>query len=84
MNFILHKQKPTPRKVGVPGKLAIHDGQACLFDKHDIPIVQLDKPEIVFVNQAGMMLRGFEPAGYTIKGVQRWQYQEWFLSYENK
>ena len=80
MNVTIHKQKPSPRKTGVSGQLAVHDKQAWLFS-NDIPVMQLDRPEIIFVNQDGMMLRGFEPAGYTKSGVQRWSYQEWYCRY---
>ena len=79
MNFTLYKQRPRPRKTGVSGYLAVHDSQAFLFDSDNLPIAQMDKPEIKFINQDGIMLRGFEPVGYTASGVQKWEYQEWLL-----
>lgn len=82
MKVSVHKQKPSARKVAISGRLALHDGVAILIGEGDLCLTELHKPEIVFINQEGLMLRGFEKNGYTVSGQQKYLYQEWFCRYE--
>lgn len=87
MNFILHKQKPKPDKKGIEGNLAVHDlppeGLAAYFFQDEKILAQLNKPDIVFINPPGIMLRGYEPAGVDRQGRQKFTYQEWFLRFKD-
>jgi hypothetical protein len=81
LKYLLHKQKPTPRKVGISGTLSVTDGVARFWAGETL-VTELHKPEIIFINPDGIRLRGFEPAGYTKSGVQRFEYQEWMVRYD--
>lgn len=78
----LHKQKPKPDKTGNNGSLAVHnlppDGLVAYFFQDERIIAEIRKPDIVFINQHGIMLKGYEPAGCNKKGQQKFNYQEWF------
>lgn len=82
MQFTLYKQKPVPRKTGVSGYVNGDSKAAHFFGKGDNLIATLEKPEIKFVSIDSMMLRGYEPNGYTVNGVQKLTYQEWLLRVE--
>jgi len=85
MNFILHKQKPKPNRKGIRGSLAVHnlppDGLVAYFIQDETIIAKLHKPDIVFINLPGIMLKGYEPAGADRQGRQKFTYQEWFCSF---
>jgi len=82
MNLILHKQKPKPNKEGIKGSLCVHDlppdGLVAYFLKSEEIICTLKKPDIIFINAHGIMLKGYEPAGCDKQGRQKFAYQEWF------
>lgn len=83
MNFILHKQKPTPRKIGVAGYPAGDKDNIAFFDSHHNLITELTKPELLHISSEGMMLRGFELNGFDKSGRHKYLYQEWWLRYDN-
>ena len=82
MNATLYKQKPAPRKVGVTGYVASDPKTARFFGADDTLIATLEAPTLKFISVDGMMLHGFEPNGYTVRGIQKLFYQEWLLRFE--
>ena len=82
MNATLYKQKPKPRKTGVIGYIASDAKTTHFYDLNDNLVTSLQVPEIKFIGPDGILLRGFEPVGFTVSGVQKLVYQEWLLSIE--
>ena len=78
MEFIIHIQKPTPQKVGKIGFVNGNDGELHFFINDEL-VYSLIKPDIIFISQDGMLIRGYEPAGFDKSGLQIFKYQEWLL-----
>ena len=79
MNATLYKQIPKPDKVGFTGYINSDDKTAHFFAVDGLLVTTLEKPEIKFISADGIMLRGFQPNGFTAQGVQKLVYQEWLL-----
>jgi len=82
MNAILYKQKPSPRKTGVTGYINSDAKSARFYDPTHNLVATLEAPELKFISADSLMLRGFEPAGFTVGKVQKLVYQEWLLRFE--
>lgn len=54
---------------------------ALFFDDNDVLIAELKSPELIFVNQHGIAIKGYQPDGYTKTGVPKYKYIEWFCSF---
>lgn len=82
MKCILHKQIPKVDKKGTKGMLAVHllEGKetTALFFQDERILAELKKPDIIFINQHGILLKGYEPAGADRQHRQKFVYQEWF------
>lgn len=78
MKVIVYKQKPRVMTQGVSGELSVDNKQAHLFGPDDLLIMEMLNPELVFINPAGLLLRGFEPNGVDKAGRSKYLYQEWF------
>lgn len=82
MNCKLLKQKPKTDKKGIEGSLSVHssDGRetVAMFFEDERLIAQLNKPDIIFINAHGILLKGYEPAGADRQGRIKYNYQEWF------
>lgn len=86
MNYSLYLQLPKPGKIPVLGTLAIDKNVAYFFlrDAHhvlDSLSASLAKPEIIFINPDGIMLKGYESDGFDKSGREKFKYQEWFCRY---
>lgn len=83
-NFIPQLGKGNPKIRGV-GLLTWNDKEVIFFEGHgdrESKILgELKNPEIKFINSRGIMLKGFEPSGFTKDGRQKFNYQEWYLSF---
>jgi hypothetical protein len=44
-------------------------------------LAKLEKPEIIFINSIGMMVKGYEPDGVDRAGRRKFKYQEWFVAF---
>jgi len=82
MNCILHKQKPKTDKNGIRGALAVHSLEGkeitAFFFQEERILAELKKPDIIFINAHGILLKGYEPAGIDRQNRQKFVYQEWF------
>jgi len=81
MKYRLFKQLPKTSKEPICGTFDIADGVAYLFQGMQL-VASIEKPEIVFVNAQGIMLKGYEPNGFDKMGRKITKYQEWFLIYD--
>lgn len=82
MKYIVYKQYPKSKsKNGIACTISLDKKQACMFDSDDHLIDLLEKPEIIFINQHGLMLRGFEENGCDKIGRLKYVYQEWYCSF---
>lgn len=82
MECILHKQLPKVDKKGIEGALAVHSLEGkettAFFYQDERFVAELKKPDIIYINQHGILLKGYEPAGCDRQGRQKFVYQEWF------
>jgi hypothetical protein len=60
------------------------DGDAYFYDDDELCVGELFSPEIVFINQHGIMLRGYEYDGQDRSGRNKYKYQEWYCSYHEE
>ena len=82
MNATLYKQRPSARKAGVEGYIISDAKSARFFNQNHDLVTSLEAPELKFISADSLMLRGFEPAGFTVSKVQKLVYQEWLLRLE--
>lgn len=65
----------------IPGDLDVYLGAAGFWSESHIPgsgpTFTLLKPEIVFINQHGIRLKGFESIGFDKNGREQFQFREW-------
>lgn len=80
MNYNLYLQLPKPSKIPVLGTLAIDKNVAYFFVLNSLS-ASLAKPEIIFINPDGIMLKGYESDGFDKSGREKFKYQEWFCRY---
>ena len=80
MNYNLYLQLPKISKIPILGTLAIDKNFAYFFVLNSLS-ASLSKPEIIFINPDGIMLKGYEPAGIDFSGREKFKYQEWFCRY---
>ena len=83
MNYNLYIQLPKMSKIPIVGTLAIDriDGGRAYFFRGNYLTASLSKPEIIFINPDGIMLKGYEPDGFDATGREKFKYQEWFCRY---
>lgn len=82
MKFIVYKQYPKSKsKKGIQCALSLDKKQTCLFDENEHLIDLMEKPEIIFINPHGLMLRGFEENGCDKTGRIKYNYQEWYCAF---
>lgn len=88
MEFKFHKQIPKADKKGIEGTLAVHSLEGkettALFFQDERVFAELKKPDIKFINQHGILLKGYEPTGCDRQGRQKFVYQEWFCVFINQ
>ena len=77
-NFKVFTQIPKPSKKGVNGTISVHNASIILFDPDSRIELEMQKPEIVHMNEYGIFFRGFQPDGCTKTGVPKYTYQEWW------
>ena len=80
MKYNLYLQLPKTSKKPIFGTLAIDKNTAYFFGDV-ICEAKLSKPEIIFVNPDGIMLKGYEHDGFDTAGREKFKYQEWFCRY---
>jgi len=80
MNYNLYLQLPKTSKLPTLGTLAIDNNTAYFFCGNFLS-ASLSKPEIIFINPDGIMLKGYEPNGFDSGGREKFKYQEWFCRY---
>lgn len=79
------RQKAKDEKVTVLGELTVIDKLAIMFEPDGgSEICRILHPEIVHASSSGIFLKGMEVSGFDRKGRLRYNYQEWWLKYENK
>jgi hypothetical protein len=86
MTGLLYIQKPKPSKTPLTGAATCDRGQMIYWDNPADPhariMAQLEKPEIMFINSSGMMVKGYEPDGVDKTGRAKYKYQEWFIAFK--
>ena len=83
MKAMLYKQKPKPTKLVWHGYASGDNKAIHFFDMDDKLICTLEKPDIIFINTDGLMIKGYEPNGVDRAGRQKYLYQEWYLIMAN-
>jgi hypothetical protein len=86
--YLLYTQFPQVKKKGI-GVLAIGtDGDASFFDESGGEgckiIARMERVRISFAGADGIMLSGFENCGVDGSGKNKFRYQDWWLSYNEK
>lgn len=85
MKCRLHKQIPKIDKKGIEGALAVHSLEGkettALFFQDERILAELKKPDIIFINAHGILLKGYEPAGCDRQHRQKFVYQVWFCAF---
>jgi hypothetical protein len=86
--YLLYTQFPHIKKKGI-GVLAIGtDGDASFFDESGGEgckiIARMERVRISFAGADGIMLSGFENCGVDGSGNNKFRYQDWWLSYNEK
>ena len=84
MKYNLYLQLPKTSKKPILGTLAIDKNAAYFFGDVIYNVVceaRLSKPEIIFINPDGIMLKGYEHDGFDPSGREKFKYQEWFCRY---
>ena len=86
MNYSLYPQLPksntTLTTLCYFGTLAIDNNVAYLFTHNGKHLqASLSKPEVIFINPDGIMLKGYESDGFDKTGREKFKYQEWFCRY---
>jgi len=82
MNYNLFFQLPKQSKIPILGTLAI-DKNIAYFFRGNFLSASLSKPEIIFINPDGIMLKGYESDGFDKTGREKFKYQEWFCRYSH-
>ena len=80
MNYNLYRQLPRLDKLPTLGTLAIDNNVAYFFQGNYLKAT-IVKPEIIFINQDGSMLKGYESDEFDKSGREKFKYQEWFCRY---
>ena len=80
MNYNLYPQLPRPAKTPAHGTLSIDKNVAYFFNGNYLH-ASLSKPEIIFINPDGIMIKGYESDGFDKSGREKFKYQEWFCRY---
>lgn len=85
MRLKLLKQFPaSQRKKGIAGSLSVatdsRNSIAYFFDDNEKCVAEMDRPELMWINPAGLMLRGFQPDGCDKIGTRKYKYQEWYCA----
>lgn len=79
MNYNLYLQLPRPA-APILGTLSVDKNMAYLFSGNHVEAM-LSRPEIIFINPDGIMLKGYESDGPDKMGREKFKYQEWFCRY---
>jgi len=82
MNYNLFLQLPKSSKIPILGTLAI-DKNIAYFFRGNFLSASLSKPEVIFINPDGIMLKGYESDGFDKVGREKFKYQEWFCRYSH-
>ena len=85
MNYNLYPQLPKPSATLCSfGTLAI-DNNVAYFFTHNGKVLHasLSKPDVIFINPDGIMLKGYESDGFDKTGREKFKYQEWFCRYSH-
>jgi len=81
----LYLQKPKPSKKQLVGEVTSDKAEMFFWDDANNPqghvLAKLEKPEIIFINSRGMMVKGYEPDGVDRAGRRKFKYQEWFVAF---
>lgn len=81
MKAFAYTQLPKPSKYPLYVDVSIAENHMMLFDQSGVMVYEMQKPEIMYVNAYGMMLKGYQPDGAAKGGVPKFLYQEMFLSW---
>ena len=79
MMFKIFTQYPYRTKKGMQGSLDVDERTKIAMSFQDTRnTLMMYKVELVTITEDGMLLKGFEPAGFDKNGVPRFKYQEWW------
>jgi len=85
MNYNLYLQLPKSNATSCYlGTLAIDNNVAYFFTHNGKTLhASLSKPDVIFINPDGIMLKGYESDGFDKTGREKFKYQEWFCRYSH-
>lgn len=76
--FRLYERNPE-KKIG-EGYLAFNDGEALFFVNNKLA-AKMIRAKLDVAAKDGILLSGFQSAGWSKNGSERFKYREWWLAY---